>query len=110
MADDVKARVRVPATAKKGDVIEIKTTISHPMENGMRKDKEGKVIPRDYLTKFECKYNGTVVFSSDWEPSVAANPFLSFFTKATESGKLEFTWTDEKGAKFTATENITVEG
>ena len=46
MADDIKPRLRVPTTAKKGEVIEVKTLITHPMENGQRKDAAGNVIPR----------------------------------------------------------------
>lgn len=110
MADAIKPRVRVPATAKKGDIVEIKTTVPHPMENGMRKDKDGAVIPRNIINKFVCTYNGKEVFKSDWQTSVSANPYLSFFVKVTESGKFDFEWVDEGGAKFTASEPITVEG
>lgn len=40
MAKNVKPRVRTPKKAKKGDVVEIKTLISHKMETGQRKDKK----------------------------------------------------------------------
>ncbi|MBM3225783.1 MAG: thiosulfate oxidation carrier complex protein SoxZ, partial [Candidatus Tectomicrobia bacterium] len=37
----IKPRVRLPSTASKGEVIEIKTLISHPMETGYRRDAQG---------------------------------------------------------------------
>ncbi len=104
-----KPRVKVPKTAKKGDVIEIKTLIAHKMESGQRKDKKGAVIPRQIINKFEAKYNGEVVFSADWHPAISANPYMAFHTVATESGTLEFAWTDDDGSVYTKTAKITVE-
>ena len=51
-----KPRVKVPKTAKAGEVITIKTLIDHKMETGQRKDKEGKVIPRQIINKFTCEF------------------------------------------------------
>lgn len=104
-----KPRVKVPKTAKKGEVIQIKTLIAHKMESGQRKDKKGAVIPRKIINKFEAKYNGEVVFSADWHPAISANPYLAFHTVATESGTLEFAWTDDDGSVYTKTAKITVE-
>jgi sulfur-oxidizing protein SoxZ len=102
------AQVRVPASAKKGEVIEIKTRVTHEMETGFRKDSSGKTIPRLLIKNFVCKYNGTVVFEADFDTSVSANPMLSFFTTATESGKLEFIWTEDNNAQSKAEAEITV--
>jgi sulfur-oxidizing protein SoxZ len=49
------------------------------------------------------------VFSADLFPAVAANPFLSFFTVATESGTIDFQWTDDHGITQTASASIEVE-
>jgi L-cysteine S-thiosulfotransferase len=54
-----KPRVKVPKTASAGEVITIKTLISHEMESGQRKDKDGNVIPRKIINKFTCEFNGT---------------------------------------------------
>ena len=103
-----KALIRIPAEAKKGEAIEIKTLISHPMESGQRRDNMGQLIPRQILNRFVCAYNGGEVFRADFFPAIAANPFLSFFTVATESGELAFTWTDDDGTTQTETARITV--
>jgi sulfur-oxidizing protein SoxZ len=104
-----KARVKVPATAKKGEVIQIKTLIPHKMETGRRKHKKTKkLIPRDIINKFMCKFDGKEVFSADLHPAVAANPYLSFYTRVEKSGTFVFTWTDDKGKTVTASKKITV--
>jgi sulfur-oxidizing protein SoxZ len=101
-------RVRMPATAKKGEIVEVKTLISHDMESGVRKDADGKVVPRKIIKLFEASFNGRPVFTADWYPSVAANPYQSFFVKAEESGTFSFAWTDDDGSVYRATSKITV--
>ncbi|MGJ5181666.1 thiosulfate oxidation carrier complex protein SoxZ [Bradyrhizobium oligotrophicum] len=103
------ALVNVPPKAKRGTVIEIKTLMSHVMEPGYRHTAAGEVVPRDIITGFTCKFNGTEIFRADLYPAIAANPFLSFFTTASESGKFEFEWIGDNGFVATASAAITVE-
>jgi sulfur-oxidizing protein SoxZ len=103
------ALINVPANAKRGDIIEIKTLMSHIMETGFRSTATGEVIPRDIITSFICRYNGTEIFRADLFPAIAANPFITFFTVATESGKFEFEWTGDHGFAGTASASIAVE-
>lgn len=101
-------RVRMPATAKPGEVIEVKTLISHEMESGNRKDKDGKVIPRKIINKFTVKFNGKELMSVDWFAAVSANPYQSFFVRATESGTYSFEWADDDGSVYKAEQKIAV--
>jgi sulfur-oxidizing protein SoxZ len=101
--------VNVPPKAKRGQIIEIKTLISHIMETGFRHTEAGAPIPRDIITDFICTYNGTEIFRADLHQAISANPFITFFTTATESGTLEFRWTGDNGLEETATAKITVE-
>jgi sulfur-oxidizing protein SoxZ len=96
-----KPRVKVPKSAKAGETVVIKTLISHQMESGQRKDKEGKVIPREIIHKFACEFNGKPVFSCDMEPAISANPYFEFNAKVSESGKFKFTWEDDNGSVYT---------
>lgn len=96
-----KPRVKLPKTAKAGETIVIKTLISHEMESGQRKDKDGKVIPREIINKFSCEFNGKPVFACDMEPAISANPYFEFSAKLTESGKFKFTWVDDNGSVYT---------
>ena len=104
-----RALINVPQKAKRGDVIEIKTLMSHIMETGYRHTTSGVVIPRDIITSFTCRYNGAEIFRADFFPAIAANPFISFFTVARDSGKFEFEWIGDKGFSETATAAISVE-
>ena len=101
-------KIRVPKTAKKGDIVEIKTLLPHIMESGQRKDKDGKIIPRKIINKFACEFNGKPVFSANLEPAIAANPYMQFFAKVEESGTFKFSWTDDDGTVTTAEEKIAV--
>lgn len=104
-----KPRIKVPKTAKKGDIIKIKTLILHKMETGQRKDKKTKkLVPRMIINKFVATFNGKEVFSANMSPAISANPYFAFHTKATESGTFEFTWTDDEGKTVTASRKITV--
>ena len=78
--------INAPKTAKRGEVIEIRATIGHPMETGFRPDENGKILPRNIIKKFSCRYNGELVFSAEMFAAVSANPYLAFHTLATESG------------------------
>jgi sulfur-oxidizing protein SoxZ len=100
------ALINVPAKAKRGEIIAIKTLISHPMETGFRHTETGVPIPRDIVTRFVATYNGEEIFSAQLYPAIAANPFITFSTVATESGTFEFKWTGDNG--FAATEQAKI--
>jgi sulfur-oxidizing protein SoxZ len=101
--------INVQAKAKRGEVVELKTLISHPMESGYRVGSNGVLIPRDIITLFTCAYNGEEIFRAELSPAIAANPFIAFFTTATESGTLTFQWIGDNGFSTTETAAITVE-
>ena len=103
------ALINVPAKAKRGDVIEIKTLMSHIMETGFRHTAAGEPVARDIITSFVCRYNGAEIFRADLFPAIAANPFISFFTVAKDSGKFEFEWIGDNGFSATASASISVE-
>jgi sulfur-oxidizing protein SoxZ len=103
------ALINVPKKAKRGDVIEIKTLMSHIMETGFRHTATGELIPRDIITGFSCRYNGEEIFRTDLFPAIAANPFIAFFTTATESGTFDFSWIGDRGFSETASASIIVE-
>jgi sulfur-oxidizing protein SoxZ len=105
-----RALVHMPATARRGEVIEIRALIGHPMETGYRPGADGVVLARDIIRRFTCKYNGEQVFAADLHPAISANPYIAFHTIATESGKLEFSWEGDNGFAHTETMPVTVSG
>jgi sulfur-oxidizing protein SoxZ len=104
-----KARVKVPKSVTKDEVFEVKSLVSHKMETGLRKHKKTKKkIPRDIINKFSVNYGGKEVFSADWHPAISANPYTSFYVKASESGPMVLTWTDDAGKVTEKTVKIKV--
>ncbi len=101
MAKAPKPRVKAPKKAAKGDVVTIKTTISHRMESGRRKGKDGNMIPRRIINKFEALFNGKIVMSAELFPSISANPYIDFDMLVTEAGEFEFKWFDDNGDTYT---------
>ncbi len=103
-----KPRIKLPKKAKAGEVITIKTLVSHKMESGQRKDKQGNKIPRMIINSFKCSFNGQPVFSCDLDPAIAANPYFQFTAKVEESGEFDFAWVDDEGTDYSAKKKITV--
>jgi len=95
-----KPRVKLPDAAKVGDIIEVKTLISHVMETGQRKTPEGQAIPRNIINAFSVKFAGNEVFKAELHPGISANPYLSFFMKVPGPGEFEFTWVEDGGNKI----------
>jgi sulfur-oxidizing protein SoxZ len=103
-----KPRVKLPKSAAAGEVITIKTLISHEMESGQRKDKDGNAIPRQIINKFTCEFNGQPVFSCDVDPAISANPYFEFNAKVGESGTFKFAWVDDDGSVYEHEEKIEI--
>lgn len=108
MADNVKPRVKVPKKAAAGDVITIKTLISHPMESGQRKNKAGEIIPRSIINRFTADFNGQNVVDVTMEPAISTNPYFEFQAQVPEAGDFTFTWYDDDGSVYTETKSIAI--
>jgi sulfur-oxidizing protein SoxZ len=93
-----KARIKVPETAKVGDVIEIKTLIAHVMETGQRKERDGTTVPRNIIHTFVARFAGKPFFQAHLQPGISANPYISFYMRVPGPGEFEFVWTDDSSA------------
>lgn len=91
------ARVQLPARAKRGEVIEVRIAIQHPMETGFRFDLMGRAIPKNVINSLRVRYSGAEVFSAEMGSGIAANPYLQFHTVAETSGEFVFEWVDDNG-------------
>ena len=108
MADNVKPRVRVPRSAAAGEVITIKTLISHDMESGQRRDSNGNTIPRSIINRFTAEFNGQSILDMTLEPSISTNPFVEFQAVVPEAGTFTFTWYDDDGSVYTDVQEIAI--
>ncbi|MCI4664021.1 MAG: thiosulfate oxidation carrier complex protein SoxZ [Neomegalonema sp.] len=109
MMSKPRPRVKVPKTAAAGDVVTIKTLISHPMESGHRKDPDtGAPIPRKIINRFKTTFEGELVLDVAIEPSISANPYFKFEMKVPKTGTVRFEWTDDDGSVYSKEKTITV--
>ncbi len=98
--------MRIRAQAQGGNAV-IRVLMSHEMETGQRRDSAGRVVPAWHITNVTGNLNGKPVFSAEWGPAVAKNPFLQFTVKGAKAGdKVAVTWRDNKGE--TRTDEATV--
>ena len=102
------ARIQLPASPRRGEVIEIRVLIQHPMETGYRFDEMGKPIPRNVIRTLSCRYAGAEVFRADMSQGIAANPYFQFTTVAVESGDVEFSWIDDLGVPGSERQRLNV--
>jgi sulfur-oxidizing protein SoxZ len=99
--------INAPKTAKKGQVVELKALILHPMETGFRPGTNGRIIPRNIIERFVATWNGKEIFRMEFSPAIAANPFVSFFAAAGDSGRIVFRWTGDEG--FAVEESVAID-
>ncbi|KQP45526.1 thiosulfate oxidation carrier complex protein SoxZ [Pseudorhodoferax sp. Leaf274] len=98
--------IHLPPTVRRGEPFEVRTTIAHPMETGYRPDENGRVLPRDIVTRLQCTLDGALVFGADLFPAIAANPYVAFLVRAERSGELRITWEGDNG--FAQAETVAV--
>jgi sulfur-oxidizing protein SoxZ len=102
------ARIQIPKEARRGELIEVRVLIQHPMETGYRHDDVGHLIKRNVINAFSCRYSGEEIFRADLSSGISANPYLQFYTLAEASGELEFTWIDDEGKQGSERQSIVV--
>jgi sulfur-oxidizing protein SoxZ len=90
-----------------GDIVDVRVRMGHPMETGMRKDGDGKLVPIHYIRAFTVRLNGNVVFEGETSQAVSRNPVFGFKLKGAKPGdKLSVTWQDSRGE--TRTDEIAI--
>lgn len=101
-------RIKLPDSAKVGEVIEVKTLVTHVMETGQRKDRQGNIIPRDIISQFVATYGDEEVFRATLGPGISANPYISFKMRVPGPGTFSFVWTDDVGRTIVAAAELNV--
>ena len=102
------ARIQVAPGVKRGDAVEVRISIRHPMETGFRVDDSGRTIARNTIKELVCRYGAVEVLRASLGSGIAANPYLRFFVTARESGTLAFEWTDDRGVRGEERATVTV--
>lgn len=90
---EIKAKAK-----QKGDSVQIKILMKHPMESGQRKDKSGNKIPAYHITEVTITSGQTVLMNANFGPAVSKNPYLSLIVSGPQKGDiLNIGWIDNKG-------------
>ncbi len=93
MPGAMKAR----ATVKDG-ITEVRVIMNHPMETGLRKGSDGKLVPPHFIQNVTVKLNGKTVIDGQTSQAVSRNPVFSFRVKGAKPGdKIQISWLDNKG-------------
>lgn len=101
-ADNMKMRAQL-----KGDVVEVKVLMTHPMETGRRKNDFDQLIPAHFVQLLTATLNGKIVLEAQWGTAISKNPYLTFRLKGTKVGDIvAVTWHDNLGE--TASHHIAV--
>jgi sulfur-oxidizing protein SoxZ len=100
-----------PKDYKTGDIVKIDFMAMHPMESGMRKDKDtGNIIPAHYINEVSFLLNDKMLTKMiTWE-SLSVNPVLSISMKVSGAGTLKVLAKDNKGDSVESTIAITPKG
>ncbi len=105
-APRVRSLIHGTDRLRRGQPGELRVTLGHPMENGLRHDSLGGLVPRNIVTRFECRLDGRLVFGADLFTALAANPYLAFWVRADGPGMLSFEWTGDRGFQHRETRAI----
>ncbi|HEX4894204.1 MAG TPA: thiosulfate oxidation carrier complex protein SoxZ [Hyphomicrobiaceae bacterium] len=105
-----RPRIKVPDSVRNGEVIEVRTVLTHVMETGLRKGADGQVVPRDIINTMTATYAGKEVFKASLQAGTAANPAVNFHMRVAGPGDLELTWTDDAGKKIVEKVKLNVVG
>ena len=104
------SRIQAPNEARRGEIVDVRIAIQHPMETGFRYDSLGRRTPRNVIHTLVCRYVGVEVFRAEMGAGIAANPFLRFAVRARETGEIECRWTDSENAQGSISAGVTVTG
>lgn len=77
---------------------QIRLLITHPMQNGRHKDKQGTLIAAHYIQELYISHNEVEVINCHLSGGLSKNPYFDFLLKGGEVGdKIHVTWTDNLG-------------
>jgi sulfur-oxidizing protein SoxZ len=104
--DTGEARIRLPDRIAKGEVITVNAIVSHPMDTGFFRTKDGDPIPAYFINEVVITYGGDVIARFEWTSGISRDPVVSFTLRADREAPLAMSWKDNKGGVYTQSVNI----
>ena len=105
-----RMRIRVPKTAKRGEIVVVKAMIRHPMITGQRIEEFRTGQKRHILNRFQVLYAGEAVYDAQLGTGISADPYFSLHLRADVTGTVEFRWYDDDGSVYRTATTMTVTG
>ena len=93
------ARIQVTSPVRRGQAMEVRLLLQHPMETGFRYDFSGSSIAKNVIHSISAEYGGRVVFRARMGSGVAANPLMQFWMLPDQSGDIRVLWEDDQGVR-----------
>jgi sulfur-oxidizing protein SoxZ len=100
------ARVLVPTGIHRGDAIDVRALVEHPMATGLFRDPEGNPIPAHFINDVSVTYGDQEVAHFVWTSGISRDPFVELSLRADREAELRFIWRDNKGGVFQQTVDI----
>jgi sulfur-oxidizing protein SoxZ len=95
-------------TKRLDGMTQIRTLITHPMENGRQKNKQGETIPAHYILALTVILNDKIIITSTIGKGISKDPYFAFKIKGGEKGdKITISWQDNLGNSDTAERIVT---
>jgi sulfur-oxidizing protein SoxZ len=101
-----EARIRVPAQIRKGDLITVHSIVSHPMDTGFFRTRDGDPIPAYFIKDVVVTYGDREVARFEWTSGVSRDPVVTFTLRADREAPLTMVWTDNKGGVYRQSTDI----
>ena len=94
------ARIRLPDQIRKGEIITVHAIVSHPMDTGFFRNRDGDPIPAYFIRDVVVTYGDEEVARFEWTSGISRDPMVTFTLRADREAPLTMVWTDNKGAVY----------
>ena len=94
-------------TKRLNNQTQIRTLITHPMENGRNRDKQNQLITAHHIQELWVEHNQTKIINCNMAGSISKNPYFDFLLNGGNSGdEITISWNDNLGNTDTNTSII----
>jgi hypothetical protein len=106
--------IRIPelvqrGSIRRGEIIQVQLKFKHPNRTGLafREGQFVQAMEPFYLKAMEVFYGERLVSWYEMTPALSDNPFITFTLRMTDAWPLRVVFTNSRGQRFQATEEIT---
>lgn len=101
------ARIRLPDQIRKGEVITVHAIVSHPMDTGFFRTRDGDPIPAYFIKDVVVTYGEEEIARFQWTSGISRDPMVTFTVRADREAPLTMVWTDNRGGVYRQSANVT---